>query len=93
MTKTEKEKQLVSARKACLLLAPFAVGKLSMAVLTDEARECVADLLEQFGRLDKAERNRNSKAGRPKKWNSDAERYAFHNANRKKKSKSKTEND
>ena len=70
MTRKEKEKQLANARRAALMLAPFACGELPVAVLCDHAREIVADLLEQFGRLDRAEQREmadGGKGGRPRK--------------------------
>ena len=68
MPENTRENQLINARRACLTLAPYATGTVNTAILRDEARELFADLLEQFGRLDAAERKRakgGEKGGRP----------------------------
>jgi len=52
MTKSERQQSLINARRACGMLAPYAVGELLTAFLGDEHREYVACLLEEFGRLD-----------------------------------------
>lgn len=61
MAKEQREQSLINARRACLLLAEYATGDF-VIVLGDEQRECVADLIEQFGRLDKNARR--PRAGR-----------------------------
>lgn len=63
MTKDQRQQSLVNARRACLLLAEYATGDF-VIVLGDDHRQCVADLLEQFGRLDKNARR--PRAGRPR---------------------------
>lgn len=72
MTKDERQQSLINARRACLLLAEYAVGD-SILILGESQREAIADLLEQFGRLDVKERKQAAQGkhgaagGRPKK--------------------------
>jgi len=57
MSKSIRETQLVNARRACLELVQYATGKHLMIILGEPHREYIADLIEQFGRLDKKEQN------------------------------------
>ena len=52
MNKSERQQSLINARRACVMLAEYAAGEIPTAFLTDEHREYVACLLEEFGRLD-----------------------------------------
>jgi hypothetical protein len=70
-----KQQSLINARRACLLLVGFATGEDRAIILSaDEHREQIADLLDQFGRLDRKERKQiaagrkhGAKGGRPRK--------------------------
>ena len=64
MAKQQRQQSLINARRACLMLAGYAAGEDRAALLTDEHREFVASLLEEFGRLDKNARR--PRAGRPR---------------------------
>jgi len=55
MRKSIRETQLVNARHACLELVQYALGKDPVIILGEPHREHIADLIEQFGRLDKKE--------------------------------------
>lgn len=87
MTKAEREKSLVSARLACLALAPYAIGNSAAIVLGDFHREQIACLLEEFGRLDNKERRQReagslgavhgAKGGRPSKKRKHEKRPRF----------------
>lgn len=56
MHKPNHSTALVNARRACLLLTGYAVGENYSIILTPDHRESIADLLNQFGRLDSKER-------------------------------------
>ncbi len=80
---TERERQLVNARRACLLLIGYAIGEDPIVLLPtdEETRELIADLFEQFARLDRKEQLQRKagkkgaihgrKGGRPKKANNE----------------------
>lgn len=67
--KSSRQIALTRARQACFMLVPFVEGQSGMAILTDRHREHFADLVDQFCRLDTAERNRTAKAGRKRDAN------------------------
>jgi hypothetical protein len=54
---------LVNARRACLLLASYASGETYAIGLSFQEREAVADLVNEFGRLDRKERKQ-ARAGK-----------------------------
>ena len=59
-SKEVRDKQLVNARRACLLLLPVTDPASDTAVLSLTKQlhgEAIADLIEQFSRLDKKERD------------------------------------
>lgn len=63
MTKSERQQSLINARRACLLLAGYAVGD-GLLILGEPQRDLIACLLEEFGRLDANARR--PRAGRPR---------------------------
>lgn len=74
---TITEKQLINARRACLVLAEFAARESALIALGPPHQELIGDLIEQFGRLDAKERRQKAagkkgaahgkKGGRPRK--------------------------
>jgi hypothetical protein len=56
MTKEERKKSLVMARRACLMLTEFSIGKHEAIILNSDHREEISSLIEEFARLDKKER-------------------------------------
>jgi len=64
MTKSQRQKSLALARRACGMLAQYATGECPAAYLSEEHREYIACLIEEFGRLDKNAQR--PKAGRPR---------------------------
>jgi hypothetical protein len=67
MTNPNRQQSLAAARRACLLLAEYAVGD-SILLLGDIHREAITCLLEEFGRLDaNAQRVGRKRIENPKK--------------------------
>jgi hypothetical protein len=62
LTTTNRQQSLAAARRACGMLAPYALGEYPVAYLADQHRELIACLIEEFSRLDAAR----SRSGRPR---------------------------
>lgn len=79
MLKTDHSQSLINARRAALLLVGYAVGDTYSLLLPPDpaTRNAIADLIDQFARLDKKEQKQiqagqkgathGAKGGRPKK--------------------------
>jgi hypothetical protein len=68
MTNPNRQQSLAAARRACGMLAPYALGEYPVAYLADQHRELIACLIEEFGRLDaNAQRVGRKRIDNPKK--------------------------